>query len=109
MDTTGNTNTVSTTPTSHHAGLHWTGGLHLPEGLHHLRFPTFTHEHPPVRNVNELADEKLTVGQKVADTVAANMGSWRFIIIQGCLLLAWIVLNSVQLFFKPFEIGRAHV
>ncbi len=35
----------------------------------------------------------LTVGQKVADTVAAAMGSWKFIIIQSGLLFLWIVLN----------------
>jgi len=31
------------------------------------------------------------------------MGSWRFIIIQSCILLTWIVLNTIQLFFKPFD------
>jgi uncharacterized membrane protein len=36
---------------------------------------------------------QLTIGQKFADTVAATMGSWRFIIIQSVLLVAWIVLN----------------
>jgi uncharacterized membrane protein len=35
----------------------------------------------------------LTLGQKVADSVAANMGSWRFIIIQSAFLVIWIVLN----------------
>jgi uncharacterized membrane protein len=37
--------------------------------------------------------QKLTVGQRVADTVAAGMGSWRFIIIQSAILLVWIILN----------------
>jgi uncharacterized membrane protein len=32
-------------------------------------------------------------GQRVADVVAATVGSWRFIIIQSCLLLVWILLN----------------
>jgi uncharacterized membrane protein len=42
------------------------------------------------------ADEvKLTLGQWVADKVAAGMGSWPFIIIQSLLLTAWIVLNLV--------------
>ena len=36
---------------------------------------------------------QLTVGQRIADTVAANMGSWRFIIIQSIILVIWIVLN----------------
>jgi uncharacterized membrane protein len=35
----------------------------------------------------------LTLGQKIADIVAASMGSWNFIIIQSTILLIWIVLN----------------
>ena len=35
----------------------------------------------------------LTVGQRIADTVAATMGSWTFIIIQSVILLIWIILN----------------
>ena len=38
-------------------------------------------------------DTPLTVGQRVADAVAAGMGSWRFIIIQSTLLAAWVALN----------------
>lgn len=37
----------------------------------------------------------LGFGQRLADGVAATVGSWRFIIIQSCLLLLWIVLNVV--------------
>jgi uncharacterized membrane protein len=36
---------------------------------------------------------KLTLGQRIADDVAAMMGSWTFIIIQSALLFIWIVLN----------------
>ena len=35
----------------------------------------------------------LTAGQRIADTVASTMGSWRFIIIQTTILLFWIALN----------------
>jgi len=63
--------------------------------LKHLRFPKFKHEHAPIRNVNDIAAEKLSVGQKVADWVANGMGSWNFIIGQSVLLVLWIVLNSV--------------
>lgn len=35
----------------------------------------------------------LTIGQKIADAVAATMGSWRFIIIQSLILFVWIILN----------------
>jgi uncharacterized membrane protein len=35
----------------------------------------------------------LTAGQRVADAVAATMGSWRFIIIQSIILVIWVILN----------------
>ncbi|HEY5007793.1 MAG TPA: DUF1003 domain-containing protein [Caulobacteraceae bacterium] len=41
----------------------------------------------------EKAAEQLTFGQKVADKVAATMGSWPFIIVQSLILFVWIVLN----------------
>ena len=38
-------------------------------------------------------EPQLTAGQRIADAVAATMGSWRFIIIQSVILLIWIILN----------------
>jgi uncharacterized membrane protein len=35
----------------------------------------------------------LTFGQRIADRVAATMGSWNFIIIQTTILVVWIILN----------------
>jgi uncharacterized membrane protein len=35
----------------------------------------------------------LTLGQRIADRVAATMGSWKFIIIQTTILIIWICLN----------------
>jgi uncharacterized membrane protein len=35
----------------------------------------------------------VTLGQRVADAVAATMGSWRFIIIQTVVLTIWVALN----------------
>jgi uncharacterized membrane protein len=32
-------------------------------------------------------------GERIADVVAATVGSWRFIILQSCLLAIWICLN----------------
>ena len=37
--------------------------------------------------------EKLAYGQRLADAVANGMGSWRFIIIQTIIVLAWMALN----------------
>jgi uncharacterized membrane protein len=36
---------------------------------------------------------QLTIGQRIADAVAATMGSWKFIIVQSVLLAFWIALN----------------
>jgi uncharacterized membrane protein len=65
----------------------------------HFRFPSFKHDHPPVINVNVEMDQKLTVGQKVADKVAATVGSWPFIITQSIILAVWLVLNSLVLIY----------
>ncbi|GCE22625.1 DUF1003 domain-containing protein [Dictyobacter kobayashii] len=58
-------------------------------------FPKFAHKHSPIINVNEAQSENLTRGAKIADAVAATVGSWPFIIIQSIILLAWIILNVV--------------
>jgi len=39
------------------------------------------------------AEADITAGQRIADAVAATMGSWRFIIIQTTILTLWIILN----------------
>lgn len=48
----------------------------------------------PAQNPPKL---KPTFGERVADGVAATMGSWRFIIIQSLILAAWVSLNVVAL------------
>jgi uncharacterized membrane protein len=62
--------------------------------VQHLQFPRpFEHTHPPVRNVNEIELEGMTVSQRAADRVAAIVGSWRFIGIQSFILIGWGWLN----------------
>jgi len=51
-------------------------------------------------NTTEKPPNQLTLGQKIADQVAATMGSWRFIIIQSALLAVWIVLNVTAFVYK---------
>ncbi len=61
-----------------------------------LHFPEpFTHQHKPLRNVNEIVDERLTFGQRMADLVARIVGSWTFIVVQSVLLAIWATLNVV--------------
>ena len=45
------------------------------------------------RNVNEVEEEQMTLGQRVADKVADIIGSWPFIILQTVILTIWIILN----------------
>ncbi len=45
---------------------------------------------------------ELTTGQRIADIVAATMGSWNFIIIQSIILLIWIILN-VTAFMEQWD------
>jgi uncharacterized membrane protein len=47
----------------------------------------------PGQDGSQEAATELTTGQRIADQVAATMGSWKFIIIQSVILLAWIVIN----------------
>ena len=53
----------------------------------------YRHEHPPVRNVTVEHETARSLGQRVADRVAAVVGSWPFIIAQSALLALWIVFN----------------
>jgi uncharacterized membrane protein len=53
------------------------------------------HRHKPVININQIDAEKLTAGQRIADRLAAVMGSWGFIITQSIILAIWITLNVV--------------
>src|SRR5258706_6814706 len=39
--------------------------------------------------------EMLSFGQKLADKVASEMGSWSFIIYQSILVLAWVAFNLI--------------
>ncbi|HTS85649.1 MAG TPA: DUF1003 domain-containing protein [Usitatibacter sp.] len=54
-----------------------------------------------IRNVNEIADEKMTVGERIADMVAKFGGSWTFIIAFGVFLAVWMAVNTVWLLTQP--------
>src|SRR5262245_53730162 len=55
------------------------------------------------RNVLEDEEEKLTLGQRVADLVAAFGGSWPFIFIFTAFMVVWMLWNSLgeSLAFDP--------
>jgi uncharacterized membrane protein len=55
------------------------------------------------RDVNRLHEESLTLGQRIADTVASTMGSWPFIIVQSIALAGWIALNVSELLWRAWD------
>jgi len=54
-------------------------------------------------NKIEDADEKVTLGQRLADRVATFGGSWTFILSFGSFLLLWIIINALFLLNKAFD------
>jgi uncharacterized membrane protein len=48
------------------------------------------------RNVHEEEEEKLTLGQRVADVVAAFGGSWPFIFMFTAFMAVWMLWNSIM-------------
>jgi uncharacterized membrane protein len=58
-----------------------------------LRFPRDAGPNQSPVNVRHF--DRRSLGERVADAVAASVGSWPFIIIQTTLLAAWIVANTL--------------
>jgi uncharacterized membrane protein len=54
------------------------------------------HLHP----ANQRRHDDRTVGQRLADSVTAVFGSWRFIIIQTCIVAVWIAVNIIAVFYR---------
>lgn len=53
--------------------------------------------------VNQAQLDRATLGQRAAERLARIIGSWRFLIVQSCLLATWIVLNVVELTIHPWD------
>lgn len=54
-------------------------------------------------NIQEEMESTLTLGQKIADHVAAFGGSWTFIITFFSFILSWMIINLWFLAAKPFD------
>lgn len=55
------------------------------------------------RNINVEEEERMTLGQRVADRVASFGGSWTFIVIFAGFMLVWVFLNTAALFAHHFD------
>jgi uncharacterized membrane protein len=51
------------------------------------------------KNWHDRHFQMLTFGDRLADSVAIGMGSWRFIIIQTVFVLVWMTLNVVGIIY----------
>jgi CRP/FNR family transcriptional regulator, cyclic AMP receptor protein len=56
------------------------------------------------RDPNEVIEERETLGNRVADKVASFGGSWTFISLFGLVLVAWVIVNTVLLGEKAFDV-----
>jgi uncharacterized membrane protein len=54
-----------------------------------------------IKNVNDIADEQMTLGERVADMVAKLGGSWTFIIGFAVFLVLWMGVNTAYLWTNP--------
>lgn len=55
------------------------------------------------KNINELHDEKLTIGDRLSDRLADIAGSWGFIISFAVILATWITINSIRWLMHPYD------
>ena len=62
---------------------------HLPGG----------HLHP----VNQVHLDEATYGERMADKVAGAIGTWRFLIGQGLLIVAWVLANALLLLNRGWD------
>ena len=54
-------------------------------------------------HVDQEYEAQLTFGERLSDKMAQFGGSWSFIVLFALVLVAWILLNSFVLIFKPFD------
>src|SRR5215472_7069813 len=52
--------------------------------------------------INKAHYDQATFGERLADRIAAGIGSWRFLIIQSILVSGWVISN-IWLLRRPFD------
>lgn len=62
------------------------------------------HDHELLaRDVDAEAERQWSWGERLADHIASFGGSWPFLICFGAFLLLWIGMNSLVLYWRPFD------
>lgn len=94
---------VSLSPDEAEGAAYWLRSLHekyerVMRGLRRdplaARSADAGHQHP----VNIAHHDEASHGERLADRIAAGIGSWRFLIIQSVIVAGWVVLNLLALF-----------
>jgi uncharacterized membrane protein len=67
------------------------------------RFEDRVHRRTVSRNVNELHDERSSVGDRMSDRLADIAGSWLFLGLLLGALLVWVVVNGTLLGGRAFD------
>lgn len=55
------------------------------------------------RNIETQFDQNWSLGERMADRIATFGGSWTFLLCFGGCLSIWIVINSLVMYFRPFD------
>ena len=71
--------------------------LQAPEDIHAVlrQFKTSRPRAPSSHPVNVVHHDEATPGERLADRLAATIGSWRFLIIQTAIVAVWVGLNLI--------------
>jgi uncharacterized membrane protein len=65
----------------------------LKEALRRKKAAPAAHKHP----VNQATFDDRDFVERIADHLAAGMGSWTFLIIQSCFMVIWVAVNVIWL------------
>ena len=63
----------------------------------------FISRHRVSRNIEREFEDQLTLGERVADQVAAFGGSWKFILLFLGLMVVWMLVNTALLHQSAFD------
>ena len=71
--------------------------------LHQIVEQAIREEKSIVEDLSNPPSETITTGQNIADKVASFGGSWKFIIIFGAMVIAWILFNVLAIGVLKFD------
>jgi uncharacterized membrane protein len=73
--------------------------IETPTGILRRQLAAAASRHP----VNQVHLDEATLGERMADKVAGAIGTWRFLIGQGLLIVAWVMANALLLLNKGWD------